>query len=284
MAQPGPPTAPITSGTASDNSTTPTISGIAYGSRVASSTSTSGTTPLRGPFGNTCGSGCTVPLNPETISKAATGADLLPGTTYHYQLCGQGDDSAKYVQGYVCVGPDGTTSTSQTFTTAGTPPPETFARSAVTVSPNSTLSLHWARNENEYFILASSGANGFPNFQTAATFPAPGGSWQGVPLQFVGHQRPSRLADDPEGSRGGQHVCLDAVHLQLGRQRVLQLSGERDPGRDSNDHSCAVRDELDFPALHGPVLQAHTGDPVQWHAARCHLRQWCQRRQRHHYL
>ena len=49
---------------------------VKYGSRGAPDTSTAGTTPVRGAFGSTCGNGCTVQLNPETISKAATGADL----------------------------------------------------------------------------------------------------------------------------------------------------------------------------------------------------------------
>jgi hypothetical protein len=173
---------------------------IKYPSPGASNTSSSGTTPARGPFGNTCGNGCTVQF-PENVTG------LSPGTTYHYQLCGQGDDSAKYVAGYVCVGPDGSTSTSQTFTTAGPPSPENFGRSAVTVTPGSDLTLHWNRNENEYFILASLGANGFPNFQTAATFPAPGGTWQGAPSNgWATNARAVSLAIPATAAAGSTYV------------------------------------------------------------------------------
>jgi hypothetical protein len=186
---------------------------INYPTLGTSNTATSGTTPVRGPAGSTCGNGCTVNLNPENVTG------LSSGTTYHYQLCGQGDDSAKYVSGYVCVGPDGSTSTSQTFTTAGPPPPETFARSAITVTAGSTVALHWGRNENEYFILTSAGANPLPNFQTAATFPAPGGTWQPAPYNWwVTSARAASLAIPANATAGSTYqlqlyTCNNAAGL-----------------------------------------------------------------------
>ena len=63
------------------------------------------TTPVQGP----CGPRCNATNVP--ISWDVTG--LAPGTVYQYQVCGQGDSTSQTV----CVGPDGTGSTSQTFTT-----------------------------------------------------------------------------------------------------------------------------------------------------------------------
>jgi hypothetical protein len=65
------------------------------------------TTPVQGPCGPGCDTGgTTAPLN-----QAVTG--LTPYTQYRYQICGKGDNSDTFG----CVGPDGTGSTSQAFTT-----------------------------------------------------------------------------------------------------------------------------------------------------------------------
>jgi hypothetical protein len=67
----------------------------------------SGTTPLHSGAGNTGGP---IALQGENVDG------LSASVTYSYQLCGKGDE----VTAYVCVGPDGTPNTAQTFRTDGT--------------------------------------------------------------------------------------------------------------------------------------------------------------------
>lgn len=70
-------------------------------------------TPVQGPYTGSTGG---------LVQLSAPVTGLQPDTTYQYQLCGEGDT----ITSYVCVGPDGTTSTSSTFTTSPrTMPPDT---------------------------------------------------------------------------------------------------------------------------------------------------------------
>lgn len=63
-----------------------------------------------GPYGSTCGNGCSVPVSWNAVK-------LTPNTTYAYKLCGWGDGIG--TQNHpVCVGPDGSTSSDSTFTTS----------------------------------------------------------------------------------------------------------------------------------------------------------------------
>lgn len=73
-------------------------------------------TPFRGPAGST--NHVKVPLN-EPISG------LAPSTRYDYQICGNENASSPTSPAEICVGPDGYTTTVQSFTT----PPTAFADS-----------------------------------------------------------------------------------------------------------------------------------------------------------
>src|SRR4051794_6748963 len=65
------------------------------------------------------------PVQDVPWGQVATG--LTPATTYEYQACGRESGSS----GYACAGPDGTASTTQTFTTASSRLPPGFSEQSV---------------------------------------------------------------------------------------------------------------------------------------------------------
>ena len=152
--------------------------------------------------------------------------NLSPGTTYRYQFCGEGDT----VSSPVCVGPDETGSTYETFTTPGPPSPEQFGQSQATVTPGSTLTLHWNRNEKESFFLTSSGANAFPNFESAATWPTPGGTWQSANQSWATAARAVTLAIPASAAAGSKYVVqLVTCNTALAVNPCSNSSGSTTP-------------------------------------------------------